>query len=172
MEIWILFFKKKEHVYNRNDALQDLKNVGREGSPWVETEGRQDDRSPQKLHDSPALARLLSRPLHMFELREDIVGTSLVVQGRRHHIPNTGSRGSIPDGGTKIPYASRCGRKNKKTLPGKKTVLQNCRPGGDLRSPPIPWSNRVGKKGRHLHSCPPLTSGSCPHPQWLPLSPG
>ena len=114
MEIWILFFKKKEHVYNRNDALQDLKNVGREGSPWVETEGRQDDRSPQKLHDSPAFARLLSRPLHMFELREDIVGTSPVVQGRRHHIPNTGSRGSIPDGGTKIPYASRCGRKKKR----------------------------------------------------------
>ena len=80
MEIWLLFFKKK-NVYSRNDALQDLKSVGSRGSPWVETEVKQDDRSLQKLHDSPGFAKLLTQPLQTFELKEDIVGASLVVQG-------------------------------------------------------------------------------------------
>ena len=55
-------------------------------------------------------------------------------------------------------------KKKKDTVLWKKKVIENCQPGGGLRSPPSPQSNRVGKKGRHLHSCPPLTSGSCPHP--------
>ena len=55
--------------------------MGSRGSPWVETEVKQDDRSLQKLHDSPGFAKLLSQPLQTFELKEDIVGASLVVQG-------------------------------------------------------------------------------------------
>lgn len=54
--------------------------------------------------------------------------------------------------------------KKKDTVLGKKAAIENCRPGAGLRSRPIPRSNRAGKKGQHLHSCPPLTSGSCPHP--------
>ena len=59
---------------------------------------------------------------------------------------------------------ARTEKKKKDTVLWKKKVIENCQPGGGLRSPPIPRSNRVGKKGRHLHSCPPLTSGSCLNP--------
>ena len=48
------------------------------------------------------------------------LGTSLAVQWLRRHTPNAGGTGSIPGQGTKIPNASWCGQKKKKT-----TYLRN-----------------------------------------------
>ena len=47
--------------------------------------------------------------------KKSLPGTSLVVQWLRLHASNARSTGSIPGQGTKIPHATRCGQKTKKT---------------------------------------------------------
>ena len=51
---------------------------------------------------------------HTFGVEETVGGTSLVVQWLRLHASKAGvGVGSIPGGGTKIPYAMQCGQKKK-----------------------------------------------------------
>ena len=48
-----------------------------------------------------------------FPVKKQNIGTSLAVQCLRLHAPNAGGMGSIPDWGTKILHATRCGQKIK-----------------------------------------------------------
>ena len=54
-------------------------------------------------------------------VKDEITGTSLVVQWLRFYAPNTGGMGLIPGWGSKIPHASCHSQKKKK----KKIMLKN-----------------------------------------------